>query len=125
MKNYRVLECAAWCAVVSLMIFIVAMSLAKPTWPANWERVVFMAIAVCNLATIPPVVMSSSLNAPQFAATKPLLATAWRMLTLIGVIMVWYATKWLPSEFNAKCLLGCYFPFLLLESVLSIKHAQT
>jgi hypothetical protein len=112
------------CAVLSLVCFGIIAYLHQPDWPANWQKIVAMAIMVCNAATIPPVLMSSGVRDPKLATTMVLFTTIWRLGTVVAVLIFWAATKWPHSEFAAKCLVGCYFPFLLLESWHSIRHTK-
>lgn len=117
---FLLLECLA----LSAICFVVISLFHQESWPANWRQIVVMVIMVCNTATIPPNLVRSGVKEPRMAATLVLFTTVWRLGTLIAVLVFWSATKWPPSEFAAKCLVGCYFPFLVLESVHSICHIK-
>ena len=112
------------CLLLSVVCFVVISLLHQPSWPSNWRQIVLMVVIVCNAATIPPALISSGVKDPRMAVTKVLLTTVWRLGTMIAVLVFWTATKWPPSEFAAKCLVGCYFPFLVLESWHSIRHTK-
>jgi len=54
----------------------------------------------------------------------PLIAMFLRTGIYFGAILYCGATKWSYQNFFTNCLLGCFFPFLVLESVLSIRRSS-
>ncbi|MFN7363189.1 MAG: hypothetical protein ACK5S3_11960 [Pirellulaceae bacterium] len=80
----------------------------------------WLAAAIALSISIPSLLVSSSGNWNRLGAGGPLLIVAWRLGSYLAVLLLAGATKWPGDNFFAQCLLGCYFPFLLLESGLSI-----
>ncbi len=115
---------ALWCLAASLFCYATVSIFWRENWPENWRQVVLSVLIVCNAATLPPAFLSSGRNSGQVGITNALLATLWRLGTLLLAVVYWTATKWLPSEFHANCLVGCYFTFLTLESVHSIRKTN-
>ena len=110
------------CAILSAACYAVIAALEQDGYPPDWRIVAAQVLIVCNLATIPPALFAPRGGAGQAGATAALLAVVWRLLTFLAALALWTATKWPAGEFAAKCLVGCYFPFLALESWLSIRH---
>lgn len=54
----------------------------------------------------------------------PLAISLWRVLVIVAAVVIVRATKWPNYNFFVACLMGCYFPFLVLESSLSIRQAK-
>lgn len=54
----------------------------------------------------------------------PIAIALWRVLVVVAAVVIARATKWPNYYFFVECLLGCYFPFLVLESSLSIRRAS-
>ena len=109
------------CLLLSAVCYSVISVLPRDAYPNGWERVVLLVLLVCNLATIPPALLTRGDGRAGSGVSTALLATVWRLLTFTAALTLWTATKWPPGEFAAKCLVGCYFPFLVLESGLSIR----
>ncbi len=57
-------------------------------------------------------------------AVMPLIAMFFRSGIYMAVVLYCGATKWSHQNFFTNCLLGCFFPFLILESVLSIRRSS-
>jgi hypothetical protein len=57
-------------------------------------------------------------------AAMPLIAMFFRSGIYMAVILYCGATKWSYQNFFTNCLLGCFFPYLILESVLSIRRSS-
>lgn len=56
------------------------------------------------------------------AAAMPILTVLWRFGVIAIAILGAAATKWPLDKSFAASLLGCYFPFVVLESALSIRN---
>ena len=56
------------------------------------------------------------------AYTMPIMTVLWRFGVVAVAILIAAATKWPVDKSFAACLLGCYFPFVILESGLSIRN---
>jgi hypothetical protein len=56
------------------------------------------------------------------AAAMPILTVLWRFGVVAVAILGAAATKWPLDKSFAASLLGCYFPFVVLESALSIRN---
>ncbi len=123
-KLADLLQLVVWCGCLSLAIYGLFTIFQRPTWPSHWRQVVLSTLVVCNAATIPPKLLTFTGKSVFSGVTAALFTTVWRLGTFLVVIVLWTATKWLPSEFTAFTLVGCYFPFLILESGHSIKKAN-
>jgi hypothetical protein len=86
----------------------------------SWGIAACIALAI----SIPSLLVSSSVNWSRLGAGGPLLIVAWRLGSYLAVLMLVGATKWPGDNFFAQCLLGCYFPFLVLESGFSILRSS-
>ena len=54
----------------------------------------------------------------------PMIAMFFRTGVYMGAVLYAGATKWSHQNYYTNCLLGCFFPFLVLESVLSIRRSS-
>jgi hypothetical protein len=54
----------------------------------------------------------------------PMIAMFFRTGIYMGAVLYAGATKWSHQNYYTNCLLGCFFPFLVLESVLSIRRSS-
>ena len=87
-------------------------------------RPLAVAVVVCFATSIPPIIAWHTSFARKNPAALPLVTVGWRMGLLLVVLAVSAATKW-PSHISfCFSLLGCYFPFLLLESSLSMRRIR-
>ena len=85
---------------------------------------VAIAVVVCLATSIPPIIIGHASFARKYPAILPLITVGWRMGLLLVAILLSAATKW-PSHISfCFSLLGCYFPFLILESALSIRRIR-
>jgi hypothetical protein len=75
-----------------------------------------LAAGIALAISIPSLLVSSSSNWTRLGAGGPLLVVAWRLGSYLAVLLLAGATKWPGDNFFDQCLLGCYFPFLVLES---------
>lgn len=91
---------------------------SKGTWP------LFLANCACLASSLPPYLLRFTRFAKQNSSAIPLISVGWRTGVLVCAILLSAATKWPLHFFYCFCLLGCYFPFLLLESALAIVKVQ-
>jgi hypothetical protein len=87
-------------------------------------RPLSLAVIACFLASIPPIVVRHTAFARKNHAAMPLATVGWRMGVLFVAIALSAATKWPLHILFCLSLLGCYFPFLVLESALSIRRIR-
>jgi hypothetical protein len=73
---------------------------------------------------LPPFLLRFTQFAKRNQSAMPLVSVGWRTGVLVCAILLSAATKWPLHFFYCFCVLGCYFPFLLLESALSIIKVQ-
>lgn len=84
----------------------------------------WLAAGIALAISIPSLLVSSSGAWSRLGAGGPLLIVAWRLGSYLAVLLMTGATKWPGDNFFAHCLLGCYFPFLVLESGFSIWNSS-
>ncbi len=84
-----------------------------------------IGVAVCLAASLPPLWLRSILVKPEVATFLPILTMCWRSGVVLMPIVVAAATKWANLYSFSLTLLGCYFPFLVLESALSIRRIRS
>jgi hypothetical protein len=80
----------------------------------------WLAAGIALAISIPSLLVSSSGAWSRLGAGGPLLIVGWRLGSYLAVLLMAGATKWPGDNFFAQSLLGCYFPFLVLESGFSI-----
>jgi hypothetical protein len=80
----------------------------------------WLAAGIALAISIPSLLVCSSGAWSRLGAGGPLLIVGWRMGSYLAVLLLAGATKWPGDNFFAQSLLGCYFPFLVLESGFSI-----
>jgi hypothetical protein len=91
----------------------------------DWHfRTWWLAAGIALSISIPTLLVSSSSAWSRLGAGGPLLIVAWRLGSYLAVLLLSGATKWPGDNFFAQCLLGCYFPFLVLESGFSISKSS-
>lgn len=84
----------------------------------------FLAISVCFVASVGPIVFNHTDWAIRNPGVGPLLTIFWRMSWILIAVVVSAATKWHDNKTFLLSMVGCYFPFLLLESTLSIRRTS-
>jgi hypothetical protein len=112
-------------ALVGVLCLIVG-SLLMP-WAASWGipilwRDLFAGIFWGVLGAIVPLLLRYTRLGRENAAAMPILTVLWRFGVVAVAILIAAATKWPLDKSFAACLLGCYFPFVGLESALSIRN---
>jgi hypothetical protein len=93
----------------------------------DWKfqtRFTALACALCLLATLLPLWLRSLFESRQNGAAFPVLTMAWRGAVILVPIVWAAATKWPEVKIFSLTILGCYFPFLALESALSITRIR-
>ncbi len=112
------------------MEFVAYFALAVACWGATWiligngafEDYSILALSVCLSSCVVPVVWQfGSKNIAQ-SDLSILLTMGVRFSVLLGALAISTATKWQHHNSFCNCLLGYYFPFLLLQSALLIRN---
>jgi len=111
-------ELAAYCA------------LAVACWGATWfligrgafEEYSTLALAVCLSSCVGSVAWQFGNNNIAQSDLSILLTMGFRFSVLLGALAISTATKWQHHNSFCNCLLGYYFPFLLLQSALLIRN---
>jgi len=93
---------------------------ANRGWPCT-SRLPFGTALIVTLATLLWTTGSLAARFPVFAT---LMNVSWRIFTIAGFALVVSATKWPQGNSLCLYLVGYYFPFVVLESCLSIFHLQ-
>ena len=93
-------------------------------YPAKGTLPLVLANLACLASSLPPYLLRFTKFSRQNSSAIPLVSVGWRTGVLVCAILLSAATKWPLHFFYCFCLLGCYFPFLLLESALAIVKVQ-
>ena len=109
---------------VAALCLAVGTGLSLHDKQAGWWRWTCLSVIICLVASLPPIFLRRWRLAGPSAALFPLLTVGWRSLVVLFPLVASAATKWPEHNSFSLCLLGCYFPFLLLESGLSIVYAR-
>ncbi len=90
---------------------------------AGWE--LWMLVGMVSFAiSIPTTFLIHSRMTKDYPAAAPLLATMWRGGAYVVLLFYLDATKWQDDYFAHIALMGCYFPYLVLESSLFIRKVS-
>lgn len=114
-------------AVVAVGLFCVAVGgslkpwLSTTTFAISWSQLL-QSVFWMGLGTIVPLLIRHTDFAKKNEAAMPILTVLWRFSVVATALLASAATKWPLDKSFAACLLGCYFPFIILESALSVKH---
>lgn len=81
-----------------------------------------IAIWYCAGVTITTLLWTTGAMADRYPVFGALMNVNWRIGTIAGLALVVSATKWPQGNSMCLYLMGYYFPFVVLESVLSIYH---
>lgn len=109
---------------VTLLCQVVGSMVIQIWYPKEGSWPLVMANLACLTSSLPPFLLRFTRFAKKNGAAMPLVSVGWRTGVLVCAILLSAATKWPLHFFYCFCLLGCYFPFLLLESALSIIKVQ-
>lgn len=92
--------------------------------PLEPELSLYQQIAIwyCAVVTITTLLWTTGAVAHRFPVFGALMNVNWRIGTIAGLALVVSATKWPQGNSMCLYLVGYYFPFLVLESALSIYH---
>jgi len=107
-----------FCLVVGGLLMPWAASVGVPI---SWKDL-FIGLFLGILGAIVPLLSRYTRFARENAAAMPIMTVLWRSGVVAIAILVAAATKWPVDKSFAVCLLGCYFPFVILESGLSIRN---
>ena len=83
-----------------------------------------IAIWYCAIVTLATLLWTTGGMAERFPVFATLMNVSWRIFTIAGFALVVSATKWPQGNSLCLYLVGYYFPFVVLESFLSIFHLQ-
>jgi len=83
-----------------------------------------IAIWYCAVVTLATLLWTTGRMAARFPVFATLMNVSWRIFTIAGFALVVSATKWPQGNSLCLYLVGYYFPFVVLESCLSIFHLQ-
>ncbi len=92
--------------------------------PSSDRMPLTIAVLISLATSIPPIVARHSAFARNNPAAMPMATVGWRMGVLLFTVALSAATKWPSHKLFCATLLGCYFPFLILESALSIRRIK-
>jgi len=116
-------------AVVAVGVFCVIVGSSLKPWlsttsfPILWSQLL-QSVFWMGLGTIVPLLIRHTDFAKKNDAAMPILTVLWRFSVVATALLASAATKWPLDKSFAACLLGCYFPFIILESVLSVRHVS-
>ncbi len=113
--------------VVDLVAYL---ALAIACWGTTWifmgggafEEYSILALAVCLSSCVGSVAWQFGKKNIAQSDLSILLSMGFRFSVLLGALAVSTATKWQHHNSFCNCLLGYYFPFLLLQSALLIRN---
>ena len=81
-----------------------------------------LALAVCFVSCVSPALWQIVQRWTGQPDLSVLLSMGFRFSMLLGAVGMSAATKWQHNNSFCNCLLGYYFPFLLLQSALLIRN---
>lgn len=113
--------------IASTLVLACLLSLVGHRFPLGESRLATyqqIAIWYCAIVTLATLLWTTGSLAAQFPVFATLMNVSWRIFTIAGFAMVVSATKWPQGNSLCLYLVGYYFPFVVLESVLSIFHLQ-
>lgn len=84
-----------------------------------------IAIWYCAGVTITTLLWTTGAMAHRYPVFGALMNVNWRIGTIAGLALVVSATKWPQGNSMCLYLVGYYFPFVALESGLSIYHLSS
>jgi len=92
--------------------------------PAEPRLFVYQQIAIwyCAVVNITTLLWTTGAMARRYPVFGALMNVNWRIGTIAGFALVVSATKWPQGNLMCLYLVGYYFPFVALESALSIYH---
>ena len=96
-----------------------------PIGPSRLATYQQIAIWYCAAVTLATLFWTTGGVAARFPVFATLTNVSWRIFTIAGFALVVSATKWPQGNSLCLYLVGYYFPFVVLESCLSIFHLQT
>ena len=96
------------------------------TWVLSRDGVVpgyaFLALSACLATGLVPLVFKIVGETKVQDELSILVTMGFRFLVLLGALAISAATKWQHNNSFGSCLMGYYFPFLLLQSALLIRN---
>ena len=117
--------------IVSLLVEAIAyLSLGSVclliTWLLNSDGVIpdyaYLALSACLATGFGPLAWQLFGKAQERDELSILLTMGFRFSVLLGALAISAATKWQHNNSFGSCLMGYYFPFLLLQSALLIRN---
>ena len=81
-----------------------------------------LALSACLATGFGPLAWRFVGNAKVQDELSILLTVGFRFSVLLGALAISAATKWQHNNSFGSCLMGYYFPFLLLQSALLIRN---
>ncbi len=109
---------AGLCLVVGGLLMPWAASMGVPI---SWQDL-FQGLFWGILGAIVPLLLRYTRFGRENGAAMPILTVLWRFGVVAVAVLSAAATKWPLDKSFAASLLGCYFPFVILESALSIRN---
>lgn len=106
-----------------LIVLVTAVLTDWVDQPLHWEWLGRILI-FCTVTSLMPAVLVGERWTPRRGTTIALAVMVFRLHAYLGFLVFLAATKWPGFEWAAKTLVGCYFPFLLLESGHFIRLAR-
>ncbi len=96
------------------------------TWMLTSDGVIpgyaYLALSACLATGFGPLVWQLTGKAQARDELSILLTMGFRFSVLLGALAISAATKWQHNNSFGSCLMGYYFPFLLLQSALLIRN---
>jgi len=108
------------CLVVGGLLMPWAASIGVPV---SWKDL-FIGLFWGILGAIVPLLLRYTRFGRENATAMPIMTVLWRFGVVAVAILIAAATKWPVDNSFAASLLGCYFPFVVLESALSIRNVS-
>lgn len=113
--------------IASTLALAGLLSLVGYRFPLGESRLAMyqqIAIWYCAIVTLATLLWTTGSLAVRFPVFATLMNVSWRIFTIAGFALVVSATKWPQGNSLCLYLVGYYFPFVVLESCLSIFHLQ-
>ena len=96
------------------------------TWVLTSDGVIpgyaYLALSACLATGIGPLAWQLTGKTQDRDELSILLTMGFRFSVLLGALAISAATKWQHNNSFGSCLMGYYFPFLLLQSALLIRN---